>query len=119
MSGKNIVTKKKFLQTECLNNWREWMRNPERIKKLLDQLEFYWDQNPDLRLGQIIYNIAYNEGVEVFAIEDSILFNGIIKKIRDDYFSNEEVKMDIDERGHEIKQGEFIWTDLQKNTNDS
>ena len=32
------------------------MRDPERIKKILGLLQLYWEDHPDLRLGQIISN---------------------------------------------------------------
>lgn len=33
-------------------------RDPERIDEILDELEEYWKDNPDLRLGQIISNLS-------------------------------------------------------------
>ena len=35
------------------------MRNPERIPKILKELENFWEQNPDWRLGQVISNLSY------------------------------------------------------------
>ena len=35
------------------------MRNPERIPEVLKELEEFWKQNPDWRLGQVISNLSY------------------------------------------------------------
>ena len=35
------------------------MRNPERIPEVLKELEEFWKQNPDWRLGQVISNLHY------------------------------------------------------------
>ena len=35
------------------------MRNPERIQEVLKELEEFWKQNPDWRLGQVISNLNY------------------------------------------------------------
>lgn len=60
------------------------MRNPHRIPRIMETLECFWKQHPDLRLGQLIDIIAArilghapNQN-ELFAIEDSQL---------EDYFS--------------------------------
>ena len=46
------------------------MRNPERIKFILRELERLWEKNPDWRLGQLIFNIP---GRDPFHIEDDDL----------------------------------------------
>ena len=46
-------------------------RDPDRIEDILDELEEYWSENPDLRLGQIVCNISQKKGYEdSFYIED-------------------------------------------------
>ena len=35
------------------------MRNPERIPEILKELQEFWKQVPDWRLGQIISNCSY------------------------------------------------------------
>ena len=35
------------------------MRNPDRIPKILKELEKFWEQVPDWRLGQVISNFSY------------------------------------------------------------
>lgn len=41
------------------------MRDPKRIGKIVYNLLQYWIRNPDLRLGQIISNIAGDRGHNV------------------------------------------------------
>ena len=49
------------------------MRDPKRIKPILKLLKKYWKKNPDLRLGQILYNLSYTENI--WNIEDSELMD--------------------------------------------
>ena len=35
------------------------MRNPERISKVIKELERFWEENPDWRLGQVVSNLSY------------------------------------------------------------
>ena len=35
------------------------MRNPNRIPEILKELEEFWKQNSDWRLGQVISNLNY------------------------------------------------------------
>lgn len=35
------------------------MRNPERIPKIIKELEKYWNNHPNWRLGQLISNLSY------------------------------------------------------------
>ncbi len=51
------------------------MRDPARIPRILEALRLYWEQNPDLRLGQIIHNAAWPDyaGDNVFFMEDDLL----------------------------------------------
>jgi len=44
------------------------MRDPKRIPKVLAKIQAYWERNPDLRLGQLVSNLAGNE--DVFYVED-------------------------------------------------
>lgn len=48
------------------------MRNPQRIKEILKELEIFWYNNSNLRLGQIISNLSYelSEDNDPFFIED-------------------------------------------------
>ena len=50
------------------------MRDPERIPAILKELEKYWNDNPDLRLGQIISNFSQKAGYsDPFYFEDETL----------------------------------------------
>lgn len=46
------------------------MRDPKRIKPLLQLIEIYWNQNPDLRLCQILSNIAPPGLLDLYHLED-------------------------------------------------
>lgn len=52
------------------------MRDPKRIDTMLQVLEHYWKQNPDMRLGQLIGNIARDP--ELYYMEDDKLMCRII-----------------------------------------
>lgn len=56
------------------------MRDPARIDTILEQLREVWMLNPDLRLGQLIYNAARMRDpnlADVFNIEDDSLSKGL------------------------------------------
>ena len=56
------------------------MRDPARIDTILEQLREVWMLNPDLRLGQLIYNAARMRDpnlADVFNIEDGALSKGL------------------------------------------
>ncbi len=57
------------------------MRNPERIKELLNLIEDFWTKNPDLRLVQIISLITKNDTAP-FYIEDEILIDNLKQEIK-------------------------------------
>ena len=38
------------------------MRDENRIPEVMDALEEYWEEHPDLRLAQIVGNIAQENG---------------------------------------------------------
>ncbi len=48
------------------------MRDPDRIDRILSLLKKFWHRHPDLRLGQIMSNVAPNTH-DPFYIEDNIL----------------------------------------------
>lgn len=54
------------------------MREKERIKRILILLEEIWNEVPELRLGQLLYNLADFHG-DIFYIEDDV----IEKKLQD------------------------------------
>ena len=58
------------------------MRNPERIPEVLKELEEFWKQNPNWRLGQIIANLNYEimGGNDPFYLEDTDLLELLKQK---------------------------------------
>jgi len=46
------------------------MRNPNRIDEIIEALRDCWKQYPDLRLGQLIYNLNKSGNRDVFFPED-------------------------------------------------
>lgn len=54
------------------------MRNSDRIEPILKQLELYWKANSDLRLGQIISNMAASIGSrDCFFTEDNLILGAL------------------------------------------
>lgn len=55
------------------------MRDPKRIKRILEQLERIWTKNPDFRFGQLIMSITKTgeHSPKLFNLED----DEFIKKI--------------------------------------
>ena len=56
------------------------MRDPKRIRKFCNRLATVWELVPDLRFGQLLFNIFVqikNEGKDPFYVED----NAMIKYI--------------------------------------
>lgn len=49
------------------------MRNKNRIKKILNEIEEIWEENSDWRFGQLLSNIDFYSGKDIFYIEDSVL----------------------------------------------
>lgn len=58
------------------------MRNPQRIKETLKELEVFWYNNSDLRLGQIISNLSYelSGNNDPFFIEDDSILTSLKNK---------------------------------------
>ena len=58
------------------------MRDPQRIKRILALLEKAWQEVPDLRLGQLIENIAKELGWnDAFYMEDDVLQKELRKRL--------------------------------------
>ena len=49
------------------------MRDPSRIEEILVLLKKYWEANPDLRLGQILENVASILNQRAFYMEDNLV----------------------------------------------
>ena len=62
------------------------MRDPKRIRKFCNRLATAWELVPDLRFGQLLFNIFVqikNEGKDLFYLED----DSMIKRI-EQYIEN-------------------------------
>lgn len=63
-------------------------RDNSRINIILKYLKYYWKKNPDLRLCQLIVNIAQYYQAEkprdIYYVEDEILLTLLKKLCRDD-----------------------------------
>ena len=58
------------------------MRDPARIDEMLEILREVWLQEPDLRLGQLIFNAARmrEPGLQdIYSVEDSTLRIGLVR----------------------------------------
>lgn len=58
------------------------MRDPERIDDMIELLSEIWRLEPDLRLGQLIFNAARMRNpdiADVFSIEDGDLRKGLVR----------------------------------------
>ena len=53
------------------------MRSPKRIPKILKELELIWKLYPNLRLGQLIFNLEYVDNI--YNMEDEQLIK-ILRK---------------------------------------
>ena len=60
------------------------MRDPKRIKPLLKLLERAWRAEPDMRLGQLVWNAAFAlRHSNFFYVEDEALVAEIIAQCKD------------------------------------
>lgn len=62
------------------------MRDPNRIDRMIEILRKYWKNNPDLRLGQIIFNANYhvNHNSDCFYIEDDKLEAELVSMLNEE-----------------------------------
>ena len=65
------------------------MRDPQRIDEMLQLLRQIWIREPDLRLGQLVFNAARirdPEIADVYSVEDAVLQKGLrryLERIQD------------------------------------
>jgi uncharacterized protein YihD (DUF1040 family) len=63
------------------------MRDPNRIEVILEAIKKYWKENPDLRLGQIVTNLAPNTGYDtcfhpnIYYLEDDDFLKSLEKEL--------------------------------------
>ena len=75
------------------------MRDPNRIETTLKQIEGIWKKYPDLRLGQLLCNVA-NYGA-LYYIEDNDLINLLHQtygRFDEEVENKEEVKSNLKDR---------------------
>ena len=57
------------------------MRNPKRIELILEEIKKAWQKNPDIRLCQLLSNVAREhcnwENDDLFHLDDYELFKGL------------------------------------------
>ncbi len=53
------------------------MRDPKRIPQILAKLQKLWEKHPDLRLGQLVENLAPKGQADAYFVEDDILVQRI------------------------------------------
>ena len=58
------------------------MRDPDRIKPFLNEIERAWSKEPDSRFGQFFFNTVINEIGDPFFIEDDELILLIQGKLK-------------------------------------
>ena len=56
------------------------MRDINRIEPFLDKFEELWKLHPDIRFGQMIYNLT--SGIDIFYIEDDKMLELINRKLK-------------------------------------
>lgn len=49
------------------------MRDPNRISPILETIEAYWKESPDLRLMQLLLNAAETSKIDPYYLEDEAL----------------------------------------------
>jgi len=47
------------------------MRDPKRINPILQKFEKIWNQYPDQRFGQLVYNLFTTDNKNMFYVEDT------------------------------------------------
>jgi len=58
------------------------VKEPERIDRIIEKLRKTWKTNPDLRLCQLVFNIATRRGthdMDIFYVEDDV-FEAILNQ---------------------------------------
>jgi uncharacterized protein YihD (DUF1040 family) len=66
------------------------MRDPQRIDRILAKLRGYWHAHPDLRLGQIVANLANQES------QDKSVLGFASIKIRPYFLEDDDLEAQLD-----------------------
>lgn len=59
------------------------MRDPKRIPIILAELQKIWEKQPDLRLGQLIFNAGFSNDAPLFYCEDESLMESLRELSKD------------------------------------
>jgi hypothetical protein len=59
------------------------LRDPSRIPLIIMNLNYLWNRNPDLRLGQLVENLS--TGTDTFNLEDDEMLDRIIAAIKGEW----------------------------------
>lgn len=61
------------------------MRDPTRIHRIISMLESYWEQNPDLRLCQIVLNTVNTAAFSSspYYVEDDVFEEALRQQLSD------------------------------------
>ena len=62
------------------------MRDPNRMKPLLDTILQYWEKQPDTRLCQLLSNVAFESGWrdnDLFYYEDDELQKSLLEQMEE------------------------------------
>ena len=49
------------------------MRDPKRIDRILDKVKKLWQEYPDYRFGQMVWNLSSGIDSNIFHIEDDLM----------------------------------------------
>ena len=72
------------------------MRDPKRIRPIIEKLALAWEQNPDMRLGQLINSLS--DHIDVFYIEDDKLDDTIRQHLLTGKFGTLALLAELDEK---------------------
>lgn len=76
--------------------WDGPMRDPAKIDAILNKLKTVWVQDPDLRFGQLVYNLFWQmqgarkegvTGIDMFYVEDDSFERRLDEVIREGWQS--------------------------------
>jgi uncharacterized protein YihD (DUF1040 family) len=58
------------------------MRDPDRIPRILSELQLIWQDRPDLRLGQLLMNVFSEAEEDLYYMEDDEIIRAIERYYR-------------------------------------
>ena len=80
------------------------MRDPKRIKRILDKIEIIWTKYPDLRLNQLIYYLTPRNSDALYSFEDDKFENALDAYISHNSYLDLENKFNLN-RDFGMKSG--------------